>query len=43
MTASGIEPVTFRLLAQCLEHYATACPNRNEYQVYFLGVKAAGA
>jgi hypothetical protein len=30
----GIDPGTFRLLAQRLNHY-----NRNEYQGYFLGGK----
>jgi hypothetical protein len=39
----GIDPGTFRLVAQCLNHYATPGPNRSEYQGYFLGVKAAGA
>jgi hypothetical protein len=39
----GIDSGTFRLVAQCLNHYANPGPNRNEYQVYFLGVKAAGA
>jgi hypothetical protein len=32
----GIDPVTFRLVAQCLNHYANPGPNRNEYQEYFL-------
>ena len=39
----GIDPGTLRLVAQCLNHYATPGPKRNEYQEYFLGVKAAGA
>ena len=44
MTRVGIEPATFRFVAQHLNHCATAVPsNRNEYQEYFLGVKEAGA
>ena len=39
MTPSGIEPTTFRFVTQRLNHCATAVPNRNEYQEYFLGVK----
>jgi hypothetical protein len=30
-TPSGIEPATFRFVAQCLNHYATACTLRNKY------------
>ena len=30
----GIDPGTFRVVAECLNHYTT--PNRNEYQEYFL-------
>jgi hypothetical protein len=25
-TSSGLEPATFRLVAQCPNHYATSCP-----------------
>jgi hypothetical protein len=32
MTPSGINPVTFRLVAQCLSHCATACPGKNHQQ-----------
>ena len=42
VTPPGIDPGTVRLVAQRLNHYATPGPNRNEYQVYFLGVKSAG-
>jgi len=41
LTPPGIDPGTSRLVVQCLNHYATTGSNRNEYQVYFLGVKAA--
>ena len=43
LTPAEIEPATFRFVAQQLNHCATAVPNKNEYQEYFLGVKAAGA
>jgi hypothetical protein len=46
MTPSGIDPTTFRFVAQCINHCTTgSVPNRNEYREYFLGggVKAAGA
>ena len=36
ITPSRIEPVSFRFLAQHLNHYATAVPNGKEYQEYFL-------
>jgi hypothetical protein len=39
MTPSGIESANFRFIAQYLNHCATAVPNRNEYQEYFLGGK----
>ena len=38
-TPAGIEPATFRFVAQHLNHCATAVPNRNVYQEYFLGGK----
>ena len=37
MTPARIEPATFRFVAQYPNHCATAVPNRNEYQEYFLG------
>jgi len=36
MKPSGIKPATFRFVAQHLNHCATAVPNRNQYQEYFL-------
>ena len=44
VTSPGIDPGPFRLVAQCLNHYATPGSYRNEYKEYFLGrVKVAGA
>jgi hypothetical protein len=43
VTPPGIDPGTIRLVAQRLNHYAIPGPNRNEYQEYFLGVRAVGA
>jgi hypothetical protein len=38
VTPSEIDPATFRFVAKCLNHCASAClPNRNEYQKCFLG------
>jgi hypothetical protein len=31
MTPPGIELTNFRLVAQCLNHYATACPPTDEW------------
>jgi len=39
LTPAGIEPATFRFVAQRLNHCATAVPNRNQYQGYLLGDK----
>jgi len=43
VTPPAIDPGTVRLEVQRLNHYATPCPNRNEYQGYFTvgRVKAA--
>jgi hypothetical protein len=39
VTPPAIEPATFRFVAQCLNHYATARHNKNKFQQYFLGGK----
>ena len=40
MKQAGIDPAAFRFVAQHLNHCATAVPNRNEYQEYYVcGVK----
>ena len=39
MTRAGIEPATFRFVAQHLNYCATAVPSRYECQEYFFGVK----
>jgi hypothetical protein len=39
----GFDPRTVQPLASRYTDWATRLTNRNEYQVYFLGVKAAGA
>ena len=43
MIPFGIEKATFRFLAQHLNHCANAVAHQNEYQEYFLALKAAGA
>ena len=35
MTPSGIEPATFRFVAQHLNHCATAVPSHQQYRLYF--------
>jgi hypothetical protein len=42
VTPPGIDPGTFRLVAQRLNHYAAPGPSENEYQENFLVVKVAG-
>ena len=38
----GFDPQTVQPLASPYSDWATPAPNRNEYQEYFLGKKAAG-
>ena len=38
MTPAGIEPATFRFVAQHLSHCATAVPNLNRYETYFCNI-----
>jgi len=42
MTPIGIEPAAFRFVAQRPNHRATAAPDRNEYQEYFLVGRCVG-
>jgi len=36
VTPSGIEPATCRFVAQCLNHYATACPHIHRFLQNFI-------
>jgi hypothetical protein len=34
MKLLGIDPATFRIVAQCLKHCATVCSKTNSYRIY---------
>jgi hypothetical protein len=38
MTPLGIDPVTFRLVAQCLNHCATAYPTLEDYSSKYVHI-----
>jgi hypothetical protein len=42
VTPSGIELATLLFVAECLNHYATAYPNRISTRDISWGIKAAG-
>jgi hypothetical protein len=39
MTLSGIDPATFRFVAQCLNHCVTTCPQLHYYNLKFLNYR----
>jgi hypothetical protein len=41
VTPSGIEPATLRFVAQCLNHYATACPTHYGYKHIYCVLSAS--